>query len=91
MAPVAPVSAAPDFPKLKYFDVISAVLVTFILSVNVIEHWQTYRLFDKCLSIPTLLIILSFPLGAIRLERRGQRLEVWHMYLLLLLVTFFFR
>jgi len=91
MAPVAPLSAAPDFPKLTYFDVISAVLVTFILSVNVIEHWHAYRLFDRFLSVFVLLILLTFPWGAIRMEKRGQKLEIWHAYLLVLLAMPLFR
>ncbi len=91
MAPVAAVAAESDVPKLRYFDVVSAVLVTFILSVTVIEHWHAYRLFDKCVSVVTLLILLTFPWGAIRMEKRGQRLEIWHAYLLVLLATALFR
>ena len=91
MAPVASVSAAPDFPKLKYFDFISAVLVTLILSVNVIKHWHAYTLFDRCFSVFALLILLTFPWSAIRMEKRGQKLQIWHAYLLVLLATALFR
>jgi hypothetical protein len=91
MAPVAALAAESDVRKLRYFDGVSAVLVTLVLSVTVIEHWHAYRLFDKCLSLPTLLIIGAFPWGAIRMQKRGQQVEVWQVYLLLLLVTFLFR
>jgi hypothetical protein len=93
MAPVAlgTAEAGAGVPRLRYFDVVSAVVITFILGVTVIQRWHAYRLFDKCFSVVTLLILLTFPWGAIRMEKRGQKLEIWHAYLLVLLATALFR
>ena len=91
MAPIALGTAEAGVSRSRYFDVVSAVLVTFILTVTVIQHWHAYRLFDKCLSVATLLILLTFPWGAIRMEKRGQKLEIWHAYFLVLLAVNLFR
>jgi hypothetical protein len=72
-------------------DVGFAVGVTFILSVSVIERWHSYRLFDKCFSVLFLLIVLTLPWDGIRMKKRTQKLEIWYVCLLLMMVTFLFR
>jgi hypothetical protein len=68
-----------------------AVGVTFILSVSVIERWHAYGLFDKCFSVLFLLIVLTLPWEGIPMKKRTQKLEVWYVCILLMMVTFLFR
>jgi hypothetical protein len=90
MATVASDTPEPNVSNWRT-DVGFAAAVTFVLSVSVIERWHAYRLFDKCYSVFFLLIVLTLPWEGIRMKKRTQKLEVWYVCILLMMVTFLFR
>jgi len=80
-----------DVPRVRYLDVVSAVLVTVSLGASVMQRWHGYRLFDKCFSVFVLLTVITLPWDAIRMKIKGQKVEVSHVCILLLMVTYIFR
>jgi hypothetical protein len=83
---MAPVTAEPDVSKLTYTNAVFAVLVTLILGVSVVHRWHAYRLFDRCFALFVLVFLVTLPWSTSRMEKRGQKMELWYVYLVVLMV-----
>jgi hypothetical protein len=76
----------------RSIGVLMAVLVTAEIGVHVGKHyWRAYNAVDKFFAVVVLLLLLALPWGAIRMEKRGQKLELWHVYLIVLMVAVLFQ
>jgi hypothetical protein len=68
------------------------VLVTAEIGVHVSKHyWRAYNPCEKFFAVFVLLLLLALPWGAVRMEKRGQKLELWHVYLVVLMVASLFQ
>jgi hypothetical protein len=83
---MAPVTAEPEVLKLTYTNAVFAVLVTLLLGVRVIHRWHAYGLFDRCFAVFVLVFLVTLPWNMSRMEKRGQKMELWFVYLVVLLV-----
>ena len=83
---MAPVTAEPKVFKLTLTNAVFAVLVTLILGVKVIHRWHAYGLFDRCFAVFVLVFLVTLPWSTSRMEKRGQKVELWFVYIAVLLV-----
>jgi len=92
MTTLAPDTPEPNFSSRTSWgtQVVVAACVTFILSDRVIDHWHSYRLWEKGYSVLFLLIVLTLPWEGIRMKKR-QNVGVLYVYILLMMVAFLFR
>ena len=90
---MALITAEHDRPAFSGIGgVLMAVLVTADVCIRVSKHWQAYEFFDKFFAVFVLLALATFPAIAIWRERRfGKGLELFHVYLLILMVILLFR
>jgi len=83
--------AESELSKSRYMNVAFAVLATISVGIDVFERWHAYRLFDKCYAIFVLVFLGTLPWSVSRMEKRSQRLELWLLYLVVMMVTVIFR
>lgn len=77
---------------LRFMGLLMAVLVTADVCVRVSKHWRTYDVFDRGFAVFVMLALAAFPWIAIWRERKsGKKVELFEMYLLILLVIGLFR
>ena len=89
---MAPITAEHDRRSWQPIGVLMAVLVTANVCIRVSKHWQAYESFDKFFAVFVLLALATFPGIAIWRERKaGRGVELFHVYLLILLVMSLFR
>jgi len=91
---MTPVTAEPQIPRWgeRSVGVFMSILVTADLGVRVGKHyWRAYEPFDKFFAVFVLLVLLALPWAAIKMEKRGQKLEPWYVYLVVLMVVSLFR
>jgi undecaprenyl pyrophosphate phosphatase UppP len=90
---MAPITAENETSRvLRFTGIFMAVLVTANVGVRVSKHWRTYDLFDKGNAVFVLVALAAFPCIAIWRERKsGKKVELFEMYLLMLLVIGLFR
>jgi hypothetical protein len=89
---MAPINTERDRPIWQAIGVIMAVLVTVTVCIRVSKHWQAYESFDRFFAIVVLLALAIFPGIAIWSEKKsGRGLELFHVYLLILMVMSLFR
>jgi len=74
-----------------YTNVAFAVLGTISIGLVVIERWHAYRLFDRCYAIFVLVFLSTLPWSVSRMEKRSQKLELWFLYLVVMMVSVIFR
>lgn len=85
-----PVTVEPEIARWhqRSAGVFIAIVVTADIGVRVAKtYWRTYSPFDKAFAVIVLISLLTLPWGVIRMEKRGQKLELWHVYLVVLAVT----
>ena len=81
------ITAEPDKPNFQAVGVLIAVLVTADVCIRVFKHWQGYESFDKFFAVFVLLALALFPAIAIWREKKlGRGLELFQVYMLILLV-----
>jgi hypothetical protein len=88
-----PVAAEPVMARWqqRFLGVFMALVVTADIGIRVAKHyWRAYDPFDKTFAVFVLVLLLMLPWGVIRMEKRGQKLELWYVYLVVLLVATLF-
>jgi len=75
--------------SMRSVGVLMAVLVTADIGMRLYKHyWRAYDSFDKFFAVFVLLALLTFPCLVIWKERKsGEKIELFQVYLLILLVV----
>ena len=85
-----PVAAEPEIARghQRFIGVFMAVVVTADIGIHVAKtYWRAYSPFDKAYAVFVLIFLLTLPWGITKMEKRGQKLEVWFVYLVVLMVA----